>query len=121
MFAIVKLLEMMAKKGTRPHKLIREIPPGFIVKEKVACPWEKKGTIMRHLMEDSQGKDVQLIDGIKIFFPPLKSGGDKDKDWIVAYPSQDHAYFYLVSEASTKERAEEIVNIYKNKIEEWQR
>ena len=112
MFAIVKLLEMMAKKGVRLHGLAREIPPSFMVKEKVSCSWEKKGMIMRNLMEDSQGKDVQLIDGIKIFF---------DKDWIVAYPSQDHAYFYLVSEASTKERAEEIIKTYVNKIEEWQK
>ncbi|MBI5892673.1 MAG: mannose-1-phosphate guanyltransferase [Deltaproteobacteria bacterium] len=112
MFAIVKLLEMMAKKGIRLHGLTREIPPSFMVKERVSCSWEKKGMIMRNLMEDSKTKDVQLIDGIKIFF---------DKDWVVAYPSQDNAYFHIIAEASTKEKADEIAKTYVNKIEEWQK
>lgn len=110
MFAIVKLLEMMAVKGVRLHSLIREIPPSFMVNKRVSCPWEKKGMIMRHLVEDSKTKDVQLIDGIKIFL---------DKDWVIAFPSYDHAYFHITAEASTKERAEEIAKTYAEKIEQW--
>ncbi|MBI5682497.1 MAG: mannose-1-phosphate guanyltransferase [Deltaproteobacteria bacterium] len=111
MFVIVKLLEMMAKKEVRLHSLAREIPPSFMANKRVSCSWEKKGMIMRHLMDDSKAMDVQLIDGVKIFF---------DNDWVIAYPSYDHAYFHITAEASTKERAEEIAKVYADKIEQWQ-
>lgn len=112
MYAIVKLLEMLAMQGARLHKLIREIPPSIIIKDKVTCSFEDKGTIMRMLAEDSLRLDTVLLDGIKINF------GD---DWVVAYPSQDQPYFHLTAEASTEEKARELITRYSDKIRGWQR
>jgi mannose-1-phosphate guanylyltransferase/phosphomannomutase len=111
MYAIVKVLEMLAKQSTMLHRLIREIPPSVILKERISCSFENKGMIMRRLAEDSRGKDTVLVDGIKISF---------GEDWIVAYPSQDHPYFYIVSEASTGGRAKELISQYLEKIRDWQ-
>ncbi|MBI1910720.1 MAG: mannose-1-phosphate guanyltransferase [Deltaproteobacteria bacterium] len=111
MYAIVKILEMVAKQGTRLHKLIREVPPSIILKEKVSCSFEHKGMIMRRLAEDSEGKNTVLLDGIKIYY------GD---DWIVAYPSQDKPYFHLVAEAATEEKAKALIKQYSDKIRSWQ-
>ncbi|MBI5286566.1 MAG: hypothetical protein HY878_03120 [Deltaproteobacteria bacterium] len=66
---------------------------------------------MRHLREDSRSKEVQLLDGIKVFF---------GKDWVMAYQSHDHAYFHIVAEASTVEKAEELARMYAEKIKGWQ-
>src|SRR3989304_6308554 len=112
MYAVAKILEMLAKHGARLHKLMREIPPSIIVKERVSCSFENKGMIMRRLAEDSRGLETVLLDGIKIKF---------GEDWIVAYPSQDMPYFMLVAEASTEEAARSLVNRYSRKIREWQR
>ena len=112
MYAVAKILEMLAKHGARLHKLMREIPPSIIVKERVSCSFENKGMIMRRLAEDSRGLETVLLDGIKIKF---------GEDWIVAYPSQDMPYFILVAEASTEEAARSLVNRYSEKIKEWQR
>ncbi len=112
MYAVAKILEMLARHGTRLHKLMREIPPSIIVKERVSCSFENKGMIMRRLAEDSRGLETVLLDGIKIKF---------GEDWIVAYPSQDMPYFILVAEASTEEAARSLVNRYSEKIREWQR
>ena len=112
MYAIVKLLEMLAMQGARLHKLIREIPPSIIIKDKVTCSFEDKGTIMRMLAEDSLRLDTVLLDGIKINF------GD---DWVVAYPSQDQPYFHLTAEASTEEKARELITRYADKIKGWQK
>ncbi|MCK4739441.1 MAG: NTP transferase domain-containing protein [Deltaproteobacteria bacterium] len=110
-FALAKTLEMLAREKTLPHRLLREIPPSFMVKEEVPCKWESKGMIMRRLAEDSQKKKTVLIDGIRINF------GD---DWLIAYPSQSHSYFHVVAEASTGERAKELASIYAEKIRGWQ-
>lgn len=112
MYAIAKILEMLAKHGARLHKLMREIPPSIMVKDRVSCSFENKGMIMRRLAEDSRGLETVLLDGIKIKF---------GEDWIVAYPSQDMPYFILVAEASTEEAARSLVNKYSEKIREWQR
>ena len=112
MYAVAKILEMLAKHGARLHKLMREIPPSIILKERVSCSFENKGMIMRRLAEDSRGLETVLLDGIKIKF---------GEDWIVAYPSQDMPYFILVAEASTEEAARSLVNRYSEKIKEWQR
>ncbi len=112
MFSIVKILEMMAKIDVRLHSLLREIPPGFMVKERVACPWEFKGRIMRKLIENvGDGSDVELLDGVKVHF---------DQDWLVAYPSHDHAYFHVIAESSMASKAEELVGIFVEKIKNWQ-
>ncbi len=111
MYAIVKALELLAKDGTRLHKLLREVPPSAIMKDKVPCAFERKGMIMRLLAEDSGGKTLELIDGIRIRL--------KD-DWVAAYPSQDQAYFHIVAEASTEQDARSLISKYSEKIRKWQ-
>ncbi|MBI5327393.1 MAG: mannose-1-phosphate guanyltransferase [Deltaproteobacteria bacterium] len=112
MYAIVKILDMMAKKEIRLHQLLREIPPSFMIKEKVPCSWEMKGKIMRCMMEDSRDKTSELVDGIKVIF---------NKSWVITYPSQDQPYFHVVAEATTMEKAKDMVDEYKEKIIKWQK
>ncbi|MBI5588534.1 MAG: nucleotidyltransferase, partial [Deltaproteobacteria bacterium] len=112
MFAITKTLEMLAMQKAKLHKLLREIPPSIIVKERVSCSFEHKGMIMRRLSEDSHGLDTMLLDGIKINF---------GEDWIAAYPSQDMPYFHLVAEASTEDAAHVLITKYSDKIKTWQK
>ncbi|MBI5343976.1 MAG: nucleotidyltransferase [Deltaproteobacteria bacterium] len=100
MYAITKILEMLAKGDTSLHKLVREIPPSVLLKERVPCSFENKGMIMRRLSEDSSGKDIMLLDGIRINFK---------EDWVAAYPSQDQPYFHIVAEASTGAEAKKLI------------
>jgi mannose-1-phosphate guanylyltransferase/phosphomannomutase len=111
MYAIAKTLEMLAMQKAKLHKLLREIPPSIIVKDRVSCSFEHKGMIMRRLSEDSHGLDTLLLDGIKINF---------GEDWIAAYPSQDMPYFHLVAEASTEDAARALVTKYSEKLKNWQ-
>ena len=110
MFAIAKTLEMLAAEGVKPHKLLREIPPSFMIKDRVSCPWESKGMIMRKLAENSRGKKVMLIDGIRI---------STGRDWVIAYPSQTNSYFHVEAEATTEDKAVKLVSSYKTKISKW--
>ncbi len=112
MYAIVKLLEMLASQDTRLHKLVRELPPSFMEKERVSCSFEHKGMIMRRLAETTSKKNTVLLDGIKISY---------NHDWIVAYPSQDQPCFHLVAEAATAEEARKLIRKYTEKIKGWQK
>jgi len=112
MYSIAKILEMLATLDTRLHRLIREIPPSVILKERVPCSFENKGMIMRRLAEDSRGKSTVMLDGIKIYFAD---------DWVAAYPSQDRAYFNLVAEASTERAARTLLSKYSERMRGWQK
>lgn len=112
MYAIAKILEMLAMEGASLHKLIREVPPSVILKDRVSCSFENKGMIMRRLSEDCGKLETILLDGIRINF---------DEDWVAAYPSQDHAYFHLIAEASTEEAARHLITGYAEKIRKWQK
>ena len=112
MYAIVKILEMMAKKDVRLYQLLREIPPSFMIKEKVPCSWEMKGKIMRCMVEDSRDKATEMLDGIRVNF---------DHGWVITYPSQDQSYFHIVAEARTREKAAEMAGEYREKIMRWQK
>lgn len=112
MYAIAKILEMMAVKEVKLHQLMREVPPSHVIRETVPCPWERKGIVMRQLIEYTKDKDVVLLDGIKVFY---------GKDWVAAYPSQDNAYFHVFAEAGATEGARKLAQEYIDRINEWQR
>jgi phosphomannomutase len=65
---------------------------------------------MRQLMEAARGANVQLVDGIKVF---------EGEDWVLAYPSQDHAAFHVHAEAGSRERARELARQTAARIQGW--
>jgi len=112
MLALVKILEMMYKADVKLGDLVEEIPKLHMVRERVPCPWELKGTIMRNLIEETKGMDVELIDGVKVNFPD---------GWVAIIPDPDRPIFHITAESEDKGKAEELAKTYAEKIKEWQR
>jgi len=110
MFAIVKIMELLAAEGRGLSDILREIPPTAIVHRKVPCAWENKGSLMRMLTTHAKGKSSQFIDGVKIF---------EGEDWALIYPSQDEAYFHLVVESDDRRDAERIADYYADLFATW--
>jgi mannose-1-phosphate guanylyltransferase/phosphomannomutase len=110
MLGTVKILEMMARLEVRLHGLAREIPVSALLREHVPCPHERKGTIMRRLLETTRGQAVELVEGVRV------RHGD---DWVAAIPDPDRALFHVIAEAATRPRATELVDRYKALIAGW--
>ncbi len=110
MFAIVKLMELLAGEERTLSDVLREIPPTAFVEKKIPCPWEHKGTLMRLVSDHAKGKPSQFIDGVKIFH---------GEDWALIYPSQDEAYFHLCVEAEDRRNAEAIARDYTDLFASW--
>ncbi len=107
MLATVKLLEMLAHQGVRLHELVRQIPPRVTLREEVSCPWERKGAVMRQLLEATRDDRVDLTDGVKVLL--------KD-DWVVMYPDQDRAVFHVVAEAASRPQAAALAAKYRDVV-----
>ena len=78
---------------------------------KVPCAWEMKGTIMRHLIEDTAHEKRELIDGVKV-----SNNGSS----VMILPDADMALFHVTAEAESEKKAQELVSNYVNKIKKWQ-
>jgi mannose-1-phosphate guanylyltransferase/phosphomannomutase len=112
MFAIVRLMEMLAGENRSLSDVLREVPPTVMLKKKIPCAWEHKGALMRMLADHAKGKPSQFVDGVKIFH---------GEDWALIYPSQDEAYFHLCVEAEDRREAGEIAAGYVDLFSTWAR
>jgi len=110
MFAIVKIMELLAAEGRALSDILREIPPTAILHRKIPCAWENKGSLMRMLTTHAKGKPSQFVDGVKIF---------EGEDWALIYPSQDEAYFHLVVESEDRRESERIAEEYTDLFVTW--
>jgi mannose-1-phosphate guanylyltransferase/phosphomannomutase len=113
MFAIAKILELLAKQNVRLHALSEELPPVHIHKERVPCTWSAKGTVMRNLIQlaKDEGEKFELLDGVKIYA--------KDH-WTLLIPDPDKPFFNIYVETEAHSKAKEIFSKYRNKITQWQ-
>jgi mannose-1-phosphate guanylyltransferase / phosphomannomutase len=111
MMATAKLLELLATAGQPLSKLVDEIPPIHLVRRQVACSWEKKGTIMRRLIEATRKEKVQLVDGVKIWH---------GKSWVLIIPDADKPIFHVDAEGNHAEESQQLALRYIQLIQEWQ-
>lgn len=110
--SLVKILEILAKEKRPLSDLIAEIPFYEMYKTKIACPNEKKETVIDQVvnqMKDS--KDVIKIDrtdGVKLY---TKDG------WVLMRPSGTEPIFRVYVETKEKPRGEQLMMFYKNLVE----
>jgi mannose-1-phosphate guanylyltransferase/phosphomannomutase len=95
--ALVKLLELLATNATSVSELLHGLPRSTRVHRQLACPWGKKGLVMRVLNERLQGRDIDLLDGIKIF---------DERGWSLVLPDPDEPLIHLYAEGATAEDSE---------------
>jgi mannose-1-phosphate guanylyltransferase/phosphomannomutase len=110
MLATLKILEMLALGDLTLHQVIRHIPQRIMTREQIPCPWERKGGLMRTLIEATKHENVELVDGVKIRW---------GADWAILYPDPDRPVFHICGEAATRARAEEIVGTYRERVVGW--
>ncbi len=78
MFALGQVLEHLTFQGRTLNEAILGLPPLIYQVDSVHCPWERKGRLMRLLVEKHQDHPVELLDGVKIQTRP--------EHWILVLP-----------------------------------
>lgn len=111
MYAIVQLLEMMARTDVKLGDLRRQYDNYIRKTISVPCPWGKKGQVMRTLITSTENKNRQLIDGVRIF----EEGG-----WVLVAPDRQTASFGILAEAESEKDVDRIMKEYAVLVEESQ-
>jgi mannose-1-phosphate guanylyltransferase/phosphomannomutase len=109
MIAIAKILEALCTVDKPLEEVVAEIPEFIHLHEKVTCPWEHKGTVMRVLVEGSKDRKVDMLDGIKIWH---------GEDWVLVLPDPVEPTVHLFADSMEILRAEELLDEYRNRIAE---
>ncbi|MCK5240978.1 mannose-1-phosphate guanyltransferase [bacterium] len=111
MMATAKLLELLAIAAAPLSTIIDQIPPIHLERRHIACAWEKKGTIMRRLIENTRNEKVELLDGVKIWH---------GKSWVIIIPDADKPIFHVNAEGVNPEQSQQLALRYCQMIQEWQ-
>ena len=104
---------MLGLSGKQLSKIDKETPSLFMAKNNIPCTKERKGIIMRKLVEDSEDRTRLLIDGVKVF--------SDEYEWVLCIPDSEREIFHVNAEAKTKKAAEKLVKEFTRKIKKYQK
>jgi len=111
MYSVAKILEMIASAGKGLGEIEESIPRLSGARRNVNCSWEHKGKVMRRIMNDSDGRRRDLVDGVKIYLDDGSSA--------LLIPDKERPLFHISTEASTREAAEILAAEYEKKVMAW--
>jgi mannose-1-phosphate guanylyltransferase/phosphomannomutase len=110
--ALLKVLDLLAFHGTRLSKVVASLPRAHVVHETVVTPWEQKGAVMRSLVEQSKGRDVELVDGVKVYH---------DAGWALALPDPEEPITHIWAESGSDGDARRLAQEYVRRIRQMVR
>ncbi len=88
---LLKILDLLTSAGASLAEVRSHIPTAHIVHDTVVTPWEEKGVVMRTLVEQTQGRDVDLIDGVKV---------NHDQGWVLVLPDPEEPVTHIWAEGA---------------------
>ena len=107
MATLARVLDLLALGGRPLSAVVNGLPHVHIVHDTVATPWDRKGTVMRELVEQSAGYRVVLVDGVKVMRP---------EGWALVLPDPEQAVTHVWAEAETDQAAARLANEYSRAI-----
>lgn len=110
--AFLKVLDLLAIRQRPLSELVGQAPPIHIVHDEVITPWEAKGVVMRSLVEQSKGRDVVLVDGVKI---------QHDLGWVLLLPDPNEPVTHIWAEGDNVADAKSLAQEYSRRIRQMQR
>ena len=109
MASLCKLLELLAPVRQPLSSLVAELPTSTLVHRQLPCPWAKKGLVMRVLSERLKGRDVDLLDGIKV--------SDR-RGWAQVLPDPDEPLVHIYAEGRDEQASNALESEFRTLVEE---
>jgi mannose-1-phosphate guanylyltransferase/phosphomannomutase len=110
LYAIVKLMELLAAEGRKLHELNDLLPHWFFRHRAIQCPWERKGEVMRTIVDENQGRDVEMFDGVRV-----RLDGES---WFLVLPDASDPTLNVYAEGATGEDADRLMGDVARRIEQ---
>jgi mannose-1-phosphate guanylyltransferase/phosphomannomutase len=106
---LVNLLALLTNTGRKLSDLVASLPSVHIAHQAVHTPWDQKGMVMRTLVERSQGRDLVLVDGVKVL---------EEDGWALVLPDPEEPVTHVWAEGASDSQAESRANEYAVRLEQ---
>ena len=100
LYAIVKVMEMLAVEKRRLHELNDMLPNWFFRHRAVPCPWERKGEVMRTFADTHAHDDIELFDGVRVATA---------RGWFLVLPDASDPSINVYAEGDTNDDADALL------------
>ncbi|HEX3540686.1 MAG TPA: sugar phosphate nucleotidyltransferase [Acidimicrobiales bacterium] len=87
-----KILGLLTASRRRLSRLVAGLPRVHIAHESVVTPWDKKGLVMRRIVEQTKDQEQELVDGVKVLY---------DDGWVLVLPDPEETTSHVWAEAAT--------------------
>jgi mannose-1-phosphate guanylyltransferase/phosphomannomutase len=104
---LAKLLDLLAATGRSLSSIVESLPRVHVVHETVPTPWERKGMVMRELVERETEHDLLLVDGVKVVRPD---------GWALVLPDPDEPLTHVWAESDGENAARQLAQEYTRAI-----
>jgi mannose-1-phosphate guanylyltransferase / phosphomannomutase len=105
--ALAHTFALLASTGARLSEVVASLPRVFSAHEGVVTPWEKKGLVMRSVMDMGHERRMVLVDGVKVIH---------DDGWCLVVPDPEEALTHVWSEAGSEDGARARAHDYARRI-----
>ncbi|MEY2397795.1 MAG: mannose-phosphate guanylyltransferase / phosphomannomutase [Actinomycetota bacterium] len=105
--ALLHVMDHVAKSDEALSKLVKAVASPAIAEETVVTPWERKGAVMREMVERNSDRTVDLIDGVKVIL---------DDGWVLVVPDPEEPATLVSAEAPTPSEAQSRAQEYARRI-----
>jgi mannose-1-phosphate guanylyltransferase/phosphomannomutase len=106
------MLDLLSSRGESLSQVRARAPEVHILHDTVVTPWEQKGLVMRTLVEQNQGRDVVLVDGVKLHH---------DRGWVLVLPDPEEPVTHIWAEGASPADAKQFVQEYTRRIRQMVR
>ena len=107
--SLCKLLELLAPVRRPLSELVADLPASTLVHRQLPCPWALKGVVMRVLTERLRDRELDLMDGIKVF---------DERGWAQILPDPDEPLMHIYAEGRTEEDSKVLEAEFHSMVEE---
>ena len=106
---LLNLMSLLTATGRSLSEVVAQMPPVRIAHQAVHTPWDQKGMLMRTLVERSQGRELVLVDGVKVI---------EDDGWALVLPDPEEPLTHVWAEAPSASRAESRASEYATRLQQ---
>jgi mannose-1-phosphate guanylyltransferase/phosphomannomutase len=107
--SLCNLLELLAPVRRPLSELVADLPTPTLVHRQLPCPWALKGVVMRVLTERLRDRQLDLLDGIKVF---------DERGWAQVLPDPDEPLIHIYAEGTTPEHSKDLEDEFRHMVEE---
>lgn len=106
-WGVGSLIDFMVENSVTLYDIVSELPHFHLEKKEVKCDWRHKGRVIREIIEENKGREIELLEGVRI---------NNENGWVLILPDGERPVCNIYAEGTSEEYAKELAAIFSDRI-----